>query len=208
MGIQPQISPGFTLVNLSLCDINSWQQDGFFRSSTSVISLMVNSAALLRMRLAHLHNSCPWLYKVTNSSVSCISPWKVLAMVFSVLSFSSWISPLGKHHHTYQEKDVLMIYCHGYRFAGLLGTLQCLKFYFTKMTPDISALQSIKHTSLIQALLMLSLDYFLVQKFKTEVAEFKLLKPEAFVSIHEGQCFTVSSSLKTLHFWKFWNCFC
>lgn len=67
-----------------------------------------------------------------NSSVLVLSPWKAVAMDFPALPFSSWIFPLWSHHHAYQEKDVLMIYCNGYRFAGLLGTLQCLRFYFTK----------------------------------------------------------------------------
>lgn len=107
-------------------------------------------------------------------------------MDFPALPFSSWIPPIWNHHRAYQEKDVLMIYCHCYRFSGLLGTLQCLRFYFTKMTPDISAQLSMKHTLLIQAVLRLSLDNFLVQKFKTEVGEFKPLKAEAPLLVHEG----------------------
>lgn len=64
------------------------------------------------------------------------------------------------------------------------------------MTPDISALLSMKHTFLIQALLMLSLDNFLVHKFKTDVAEFIPLKTKAPLLVHKSQCLTVSSSLK------------
>lgn len=40
-------------------------------------------------------------------------------------------------------------------------------------------------------MLMLSLGNFLVQKFKTEPAEFKPLKPEAPLLTHEGQCLSL-----------------
>ena len=94
MVIQPRTSLGFILASLSVCGIASWQRARFFRYSTSVMLLMVNSAALLRMRLAHSHKKHPWLYKVTFKAVSVLLPCESLAMDFPALSFSSWISPL------------------------------------------------------------------------------------------------------------------
>lgn len=59
-----------------------------------------------------------------NFPVSVLLPCEALAMDSPALRFSSWISPLRSQGCRVQpEIDVLMVYCHGYRFAGLPGTL-------------------------------------------------------------------------------------
>lgn len=146
MAIQPQTSPGFTPASLSVWGITSWQQDEFFRYSTLVMLLKVNSAVLLRMRLAHWYKILPWQFKVTLWFQS-FSPMKLLGIDFHALPFLSCISCLLiQGYEAQQEIGVLMFYHHRYRFAGLANNLQCLRFHsqchFPKMTSDISGLLS------------------------------------------------------------------
>lgn len=83
--IQPQTSPGFTPASLSVWGINSWQQDEFFRYSTLVMLLKVNSAVLLRMRLAHSYKILPWQFKVT--LVSVLLPHEALGIWLPCIAF-------------------------------------------------------------------------------------------------------------------------
>lgn len=139
MAIQPQTSPGFTLASLSVWGITSWQQDEFFRYSTLVMLLKVNSAVLLRMRLAHSYKILPWQFKVT--LVSVLLPHEALGIDFPALLFLSCISCLWiRGCEAQQEIGVLMFYHHRYRFAGLANNLQCPRFHsqcqFPKMSSD------------------------------------------------------------------------
>lgn len=91
-----------------------------------------------------------------NFPVSVLLLCECRAMGMLSLPFSTWVSPIRSFScHVQQKLDVLMFYCLEYGLAGQPGTLQSLRLYFTKITPNISGLLSIKHTLMLQAVLML-----------------------------------------------------